>query len=261
MNAIEIKNLSKIYKKNIQALDDFSLKIPASVVYGIIGPNGAGKSTIMNILAGVLDRTDGDISILGQPISKDDYEYKRKAGFVLENPYYIEKLTIKDYLHFCGAMYEIPVDETKSRTRELLSFFELTDKEGSWIEACSKGMKKKVALAAAMIHQPQLLILDEPLEGMDPISAKKTKDNLRLMSQKGNTVVITSHNLDTVEKFCDEIAIIHQGKLIFEAKTTEIRHKIKNEVTQETYRSLEEIFVDVVSDQENSSSSQKLSWL
>ena len=120
--------------------------------------------------------------------------------------------------------------------------------------------EKKVSLAAALIHQPKLLILDEPLEGIDPASSKQIKDMLSLMAERGVTVIITSHNLDTAEKFCDEVSIIHKGKLVFQTKTEEIRDKIKDEVSQERYQSLEEIFIDVVSDEDDKPSSS-LSWL
>lgn len=260
MNAIEINNLTKFFKKSICAVDDFSLAIPMSTIFGIAGPNGAGKSTVMNILAGVVNKTGGSFTILGKKIKKGDYEYKREVGFVLDKPHYIEKLSVIDYLKFCGAMYELPSNKIEMRVTELLHFFELHEKKDERIEFCSKGMKKKVSLAAAMIHQPKLLILDEPLEGIDPASAKQIKDTLRLMAEKGVTVLISSHNLDTVEKFCDEVAIIHKGRLVFHTKTKEIQNKIKHEANQERYQSLEDIFIDVISGKGDKSSS-RLSWL
>lgn len=156
-------------------------------------------------------------------------------------------------------MYELPANEIEKRVSELLHFFELKEKGGERIEFCSKGMKKKVSLAAAMIHHPKLLILDEPLEGIDPSSAKQIKDTLRLMAEKGVTVILSSHNLDTVEKFCDEVAIINDGKLVFKGETEKI--KVKDEVTRETYRSLEEIFIDVTTIDNQRKKIRKLSWL
>lgn len=261
MKAIEINNLTKIYKKSICAVDDFSLAIPLSTIFGIVGPNGAGKSTFMNILAGIVNKTGGNFTILEKKIKKGDYEYKREVGFVLDKPHYIEKLSVIDYLNFCGTMYEIPANETEMRVSELLHFFELHEKQEERIEFCSKGMKKKVSLAAAMIHQPKLLILDEPLEGIDPASVKQIKDTLRLMAEKGATVILSSHNLDTVEKFCDEVAIVHKGKLVFQSKTTDIRRRVKDELTKETYESLEEIFIDAVSEKGAKKEIKRLSWL
>lgn len=262
MNAIEINNLTKIYKKSICAVDNLSLTIPSSTIFGIAGPNGAGKSTVMNILAGVIHKTEGTFTILGEKIKKGDYEYKREVGFVLEKPHYIEKLSVHDYLNFCGTMYELPSNEIEKRVSELLHFFDLHEKQGEQIEFCSKGMKKKVSLAAAMIHHPKLLILDEPLEGIDPTSAKQIKDTLWMMAKKGLTVMLSSHNLDTVEKFCDEVAIIHKGKLVLQTKTEEIREKIKDDKTKERYQSLEEIFLDVVSESHSKhEATSRLSWL
>jgi len=143
----------------------------------------------------------------------------------------------------------------------LLEFFELEEKSEEWIETYSAGMKKKVSLAAAMIHAPRLLILDDPLESTDPVSAKRIKDMLRYMVEKGATVFMSSHDLDTVEKICDEVAIINKGRLLFQAKTEDIRKKIKDEVSLETYQSLEEIFLDVVSKDGDQKVNKKLSWL
>jgi len=147
----------------------------------------------------------------------------------------------------------------RRRTRELIRFFQLEEKQDKWIETYSSGMKKKVSLAAALMHQPELLILDEPLEGIDPVSAKLIKDNLRLMARQGVTVLISSHVLDTIEKLCDEIAIVHQGKRVLQARTGDLRTRIKNEITGETFQSLEEIFIDTVSGGDGQS--QTLSWL
>ena len=262
MNILEIKNLVKVYNKNQVAINGVSLSAPLSSIFAILGPNGAGKSTIINILAGILKKTSGEITILGKQVENNDYEYKKRVGFVLEQPHYLEKLTIMEYLHFVGAMYELDEKEIFERTEELIYFFGLEEKRNIRIEKYSKGMKKKVSLAAAMIHQPELLILDEPLEGIDPVSAKYIKDNLRLMADQGKSIIISSHNLDTVEKLCDEIAIIHDGHLVFQGKTKNIQEKIKDEITQESFQSLEEIFIKVTHENHGKlEKKKKLSWL
>lgn len=260
MSVIEITGLSKSYDNKVKAVDDLSLTIPGGMVFGILGPNGAGKSTIMNILAGIITRSGGEIRVLGEPIEKGDYEYKKQVGFVLEKPHYIKKLTVEEYLNFCGAMYGIEAGGVENRIAELLAFLDLLEARGHLIENLSKGMKKKVALAAALIHRPRLLLLDEPLEGIDPVSSKIIKDNLKQMTRKEMSVVISSHNLDTVEKFCDEIAIIDKGKRVFQEKTANIREVIKNDETGETFESLEEVFVTLISNNRNDES-KKLSWL
>jgi len=257
MNAIETDHLTKIYKKKVRALDGCSLTIPESCIFGLIGPNGAGKSTMMNIWAGILNRSDGSFSILGETVHKWDYECKRQIGFVLEKPHYIEKLTVEEYLHFCGAIYELGTETVKSRTNELLDFFDLGKKASDRIENCSTGLKKKVSLAATLIHRPKLLILDEPFEGIDPISVKQIKDNLRLMSEQGITIVLSSDNLDTVERLCDEVAIINKGEIIYQTKTDEIRAK----VGFKKYNSLEDLFVELISEHDQNKKAGRLSWL
>jgi len=261
MNCIEIKRLRKTYKKNVVALWNLDLNVPAGCIFGFVGPNGAGKSTTINILAGITMRDSGEIFILGEKIDEADYKYKQNVGFILERPHLIEKLTAREYLEFVATMYKIGRVEAQKRVSELLEFFELEEKSEEWIETYSAGMKKKVSLAAAMIHAPRLLILDEPLESTDPVSAKRIKDMLRYMVEKGATVFMSSHNLDTVEKICDEVAIINKGRLLFQAKTEDIRKKIKDEVSLETYQSLEEIFLDVVSKDGDQKVNKKLSWL
>ncbi len=261
MNAIEIQDLQKTYKNKVIALNSLNLNVPKSCILGLLGLNGAGKSTTINILAGILQKTDGRILIYDKEINDDEYEYKSYTGFVLERPHYFEKLSVEEYLEFVGAMYGLDVHEIKKRTNELLELLELQSNRRQWIETYSAGMKKKVSLAAAIIHNPQLLILDEPLEGIDPISVKRIKDILKLMVQNGAAILITSHVLDTIEKICDEIAIINKGEIIFRSKTEEIRARIKNEFTHETYQSLEEIFIDVVNNKNGEKPKGRLSWL
>ncbi|MBD3275719.1 MAG: ATP-binding cassette domain-containing protein, partial [Candidatus Marinimicrobia bacterium] len=181
------------------------------------------------------------------------------VGFVLEKPHYIEKLTVKEYLEFAAVMYDIGEEEGKKRAAELIEFFALGEKQDQWIETYSTGMKKKVSLAAALIHHPRLLVLDEPLEGIDPVSARVIKENLRAMAERGITILITSHVLDTIEKLCDEIAIINQGKLVLQGTTENLRTRIKNELTGETFESLEDIFIETVGGTDDDR--RTLSWL
>lgn len=259
MNAIEIEGLKKSYNSEL-AVNKISLEVPETSIFGLLGPNGAGKSTIIKIIAGLEKRSAGRIKIFGEEIKERDYKYKQNIGFVLEQPHYLQKLTIKEYLQFVGALYEMNQDLIENRAEELIDFFDLKEKESSLIGNYSKGMKKKVSIAASIIHSPNLLILDEPFEGLDPISVNQTKDNLSLMVDNGVTIVMASHNLNTVEKFCDRVAIINDGRLVFQSGTKNLKEEIKNNVTQKTYSSLEEIFIDVVSDGEERES-QKLSWI
>lgn len=262
MSILQLESINKKYLFAKQpAVENLNLSVSGNCIFGFLGPNGAGKSTTINIIARMVKKDTGKVLFCGREIKDGDYEYKTHIGFVLEKPTYFEKLTVKEYLEFVASMYNLDRTETKTRTEELIEFFDLTEKQNQWIEKYSAGMKKKVSLAAAIIHKPELLILDEPLEGIDPVSAKQIKDMLRSMVDKGATVFMSSHNLDTVEKLCDEVAIINKGKLVFQSKTEEIRKKIKNELGQETYQSLEEIFIDVVSPNGEQREKKKLSWL
>ncbi len=261
MNAIELVGLQKTYAKGVKALDELDLIVNEGTLLGFVGPNGAGKSTTINILAGLIRKDAGEVRLLGEEIRPTDYEYKRDIGFVLESPRYIDKLTPREYLRFVGSMYGIGKKETESRADELLDFLELEVKKRTRIETLSAGMKKKVSFAAAIIHRPRILILDEPLEAIDPVSAKAIKDNLKLMVAGGTTVLLSSHVLDTVEKLCDEIAIINRGKIVLRSSMADIRSRLRNELGQETVSSLEEIFIKAVGEDGDLEAGKKLSWL
>lgn len=261
MKAIELVGLQKSFSMNVKALDGLDLAVDEGTLLGFVGPNGAGKSTTINIISGLIKKDAGEVRLLGEEIKPTDFEYKRSVGFVLENPRYIEKLTGREYLQFVASMYGIDDSDAKLRIEELLDFFDLEKKKSARIESFSAGMKKKMSLAAAMIHRPKILVLDEPLEAIDPISAKAIKDNLKLMVQAGTTVLLSSHVLDTVEKLCDEIAIINKGKIVFRSTMEDIRSRLKGEVGQETYSSLEEIFVEVVGGDAGDEGERRLSWV
>ena len=261
MKAIELIGLRKYYNRDVKALDGLDLSVEAGTLIGFVGPNGAGKSTMINVVAGLIRKDSGEVRLLGEDIRPADYEYKRNVGFVLESPRYIEKLTAREYLRFVAGMYGIEDRAARSRIDELLEFFDLEKKKKARIESYSAGMKKKIALAAAIIHRPKILILDEPLEAIDPISAKDIKDNLKLMVQHGATVLLSSHVLDTVEKLCDEIAIINRGKIVFRSRMGEIRDRLKDELGKDAYTSLEEIFIDVISERREAEREKRLSWL
>jgi len=261
MKSIELNGLKKSYRKGVNALDGLDLNVEHGTIMGFVGPNGAGKSTTINIIAGIVKKDEGEVKLLGENINPSDNKYKLNVGFVLEAPHYIEKLSPREYLRFAATMYQINGKEVENRIDELLYFLDLEAKKKERIESFSAGMKKKVSFAAAIIHRPQILILDEPLEAIDPVSAKLIKDNLKLMTHHGVTVLLSSHVLDTVEKFCDEIAIINKGKIVFQSRMEKIKSNLKAQLGQETYSSLEEIFVDVVTENGKMNVERKLSWL
>ncbi len=261
MKAIELIGLKKTYSGGVRALAGLDLSVDEGTLLGFVGPNGAGKSTAINIMAGLIRKDEGEVRLLGKDIGPADFEFKRDVGFVLETPSYIEKLTAREYLNFAAAMYDIGARTAKSRIDELLDFFDLEKKKKAAIETFSAGMKKKMSLAAAIIHRPKILILDEPLEAIDRISARAIKENLRLMVRNGATVLLSSHVLDTVEKLCDEIAIVNGGKIVYRNTMSDIRIRLKNELELEAYSSLEEIFIQVVGGDGEDDAGKKLSWL
>lgn len=257
-NIIEFENVVKIYDNGVRAIDGLTMDIPSGSIFGFIGLNGAGKTTIIRLLAGLLRHDSGLIRLFGKEIEEHDNEYKRSVGFVLDEPLYFEWMTVKEYLQFVGTMYGLKNDSVLTRTNELIEFFDLVDKQDEPIEMFSTGMKKKISLAAAVIHKPQLIVLDEPLEGIDALASSAIKESLKLMASSGTTIIITSHVLDTVEKFCSDVAIIHQGKILLHGKMEEIRSAANGKLINSTYASLEELFVDLVSDKVKK---KHLSWL
>ena len=258
VSILEITGLTKTYDSGHRAVDDLSLMVSKGSIFGFVGLNGAGKTTTIRIIAGLCDKDSGSVKLFGNEIEDHDASYKNRIGFVLDEPLYFEWMSAFDYLHFVGVMYGLSEQDVNARTSELLEFFDLGEKEGEPISSFSTGMKKKVSLAAAIIHKPELIILDEPLEGIDALAANAIKESLTLMASRGTTVFITSHVLDTVERFCTDVAILHQGRTLLQCKTSEIRTRAKGTLANDTYQSLEELFVDLLSEKDRK---KHLSWL
>lgn len=258
VNILEINSLVKTYDSGQRAVDGLTLSVSEGSIFGFVGLNGAGKTTTIRIIAGLCDKDSGSIRLFGKEFDDHDASCKRNLGFVLDEPLYFDWMSATEYLHFVGAMYGIPENETKERTAELLEFFDLTGKGSDPIESYSTGMKKKVSLAAAIIHKPALVVLDEPFEGIDALAVNAIKECLTLMASKATTVFITSHVLDTVERFCTEVAVIHQGRKLLQCLTSEIRTQAKGTLAKTTHQSLEELFVDLVSEK---AAKKHLTWL
>jgi ABC-2 type transport system ATP-binding protein len=256
---IEISELTKKYN-GLLALDDLTLTVSENSIFGFVGPNGAGKSTTLNILTGIILPTSGDVKILGYNLLKDSIEIKKRIGVIPEVLALFDGLTAEEHLTFVGEVYGVEKTVLEDRMKELLEFFDLVAAKDRLIDTYSMGMRKKLAFAAAIIHSPKILFLDEPFENVDPLMRKKMKEVLLKMKNNGITIMITSHALIEVEDLCNEVAIINKGRLVYQSKTSDIRKKIKNEVGNETYQSLEEIFVDIVSEG-NENKEKTLSWL
>jgi ABC-2 type transport system ATP-binding protein len=211
---ITVKNIQKAYG-NKSVLKDVSFSCETGKIQALLGANGAGKTTLVNILSGLLEKDKGTCSILETEITRNEYLYKEKVGYVLETPIYVEIFTAKEYLEFVGNLHNIPKNELKKRIEELLSFFELPDTKKDFIKDFSKGMKSKMSMAAALIHNPSYLILDEPFDGMDFVSVQKVGGLLKNMRSKGATILLTSHQYDIIAETCDFFALLKDGKILF----------------------------------------------
>jgi ABC-2 type transport system ATP-binding protein len=263
------------------AVDNVNLRVDAGQFFGFLGPNGAGKSTTIKMLTGLLAPTSGSIRILGGDLQANSAEIKRQIGVVPEGMALFGRLTADEYLQFVGRMYGLDRATAVNRTRELLEFMQLAGEQKKLITDFSHGMQKKLALAAAVIHGPRVLFLDEPFEGVDAVAAGTLKAMLLRMIARGATIFLTSHVLEIVERLCTHIAIIHRGKLVAQGSLEELRAgagRIGQAGIQEAAappgpenrspdtRSLEQIFLDVVgTDREGNpaatASEQELSWL
>jgi len=251
MNAvIETASLTRDFGK-FRAVNELNLSVAAGRFYGFLGPNGAGKSTTIKMLTGLLAPSGGTIRILGQDTSdaQKSLEVKRRIGVVPENLALFDNLTAREYLTFVGRMYLLPRDTVRARSEELLVMMDLAHEEKKLTVEYSHGMKKKLALAAALIPNPDLLFLDEPFEGVDAVASRVLRDTLKQCVGRGATVFLTSHILEIVEKLCTDVGIIAQGKLVHQGTMEELHRD----------GSLEDKFLAVVGNGEGGT--QKLSWL
>ena len=205
------------------AVDNVNLRVDAGQFFGFLGPNGAGKSTTIKMLTGLLAPTSGSIRILGVDLQANSAEIKRQIGVVPEGMALFGRLTADEYLRFVGRMYGLDRATTLNRTRELLEFMQLAGEQKKLIADFSHGMQKKLALAAAVIHGPKVLFLDEPFEGVDAVAAGTLKAMLLRMIARGVTIFLTSHVLEIVERLCTHIAIIHRGRLVAQGSLDELR--------------------------------------
>ena len=237
-----VEGLAKAFRGKT-AVDGISFRVARGRFFGFLGPNGAGKSTTIKMLTGLLRPTAGTAAVEGVRLDGDRLALKSLIGVLPEELPLYERLTGEEYLHFAGRMYGLGKEETRGRTEELLSFLSLTEERSKLIVDYSQGMRKKVALAAALIHSPRVLFLDEPLNGIDPVSGRVVTDLLRRLAQKGVTLFFTSHVLDVVERLCDEVAIIDRGRIVAQGTLEEIR--VQREVGRDA--SLEDVFLKLVS--------------
>jgi ABC-2 type transport system ATP-binding protein len=213
MLEIETHKLSKKFG-SLVAVRELELRIPKGTLFGFLGPNGSGKSTTVKMLTGILQPTSGEVFIAGRSLSNEPLEVKRRIGAVPEDLALFESLTIWEHLLMTGPVYGLSSQETGRRAEQLLDYLDLWQGRHTYVEEASSGMRKKCSLAMALIHNPEVLFLDEPFEGIDPVSARNIKDLLLLMVGKGVTVFLTSHILEVVERLVQSFAIIVGGEIV-----------------------------------------------
>ena len=238
---IRLYNVCKSYAKSQSlAVDNLSLEIKEGEIFGFLGPNGAGKSTTIKMITGILTPTSGTIEVDGVNIADNPIAAKSKIGFVPDNHEVYETLKGSEYLNFIGTMYGVDGNTLKARVEEYAHLFAMTEALPKMISSYSHGMKQKLLIIAALVHEPKVWVLDEPMTGLDPQSAFQLKQLMRKYADNGNTVFFSSHVIDVVEKVCDRIAIINHGKLVAVDTLENIR--------KENSASLESMFLTITSE-------------
>ncbi len=260
--AIQTRWLTRRFGE-LTAVDGVTFSVAQGQFFGFLGPNGAGKSTTIKMLTGLLEPSGGSIEILGQRFTADSLELKRQIGVVPEGMGLLGRLTAPEYLRFVGRMYGLDRQTTNQRTDELLDFMQLSNETRKLITDFSHGMQKKLAMAAAVIHGPKILFLDEPFEGVDAIAAGMLKSMLQRMISRGATIFLTTHVLEIVERLCSHVAIISQGRLVADGSIEELRAGVANSLPGAAAGqrlTLEEIFLSIVG-AGGEEPAQELSWL
>ena len=233
---LQIKNLTKRYKGGKEAVSNLSLDIKAGDIYGFIGHNGAGKTTTIKAVVGIVDFDEGEIIIDGESIRDNPINCKKKIAYIPDNPDLYEHLTGIQYLNFVADIFGVSVQDREEKIHRYAEEFEIIRELGDLISSYSHGMKQKLAIISALIHEPKLLILDEPFVGLDPKASVMLKNTMRMLCEQGSAIFFSTHVLDVAEKLCNKIAIIKNGKLIVSGKTEELTKG----------QSLEDVFMEVV---------------
>lgn len=224
---IELINVNKSYNGKIKAVDDISLTINDGEIFGFLGPNGAGKTTTIKMITGILKADSGDIKLNGVNISKNPLEAKRQFGFVPDNPDMFLKLKGMEYLNFMGDIYNVNREERLKKIDYLGEKFEIKDALSDQIQSYSHGMRQKIVLMGALLHDPSIWILDEPMTGLDPKASYILKEMMRNHADNGKAVFFSTHILEVAEKICDRIAVINKGKILFCGTIEEMKEHFK----------------------------------
>jgi len=237
---LRFQNISKAYQKGkVKAVDGLDLTVNPGEIFGFLGPNGAGKTTSIKMVVGLLRQDEGKITVNGHDTHSEPLRAKESIGFVPDNPDLYDKLTGMEYINFIADVYQVSSFERRQRLERLVNMFEISGAMGDLIGSFSHGMKQKLALTAALIHEPPLLILDEPMVGLDPRSAHLFKELMNEHCRQGRTVFFSTHILDVAERLCHRVGIIKKGKLIACGTLDELRHQVGQK------GSLESVFLEV----------------
>lgn len=224
---IKTQNLTKRYG-DLTAVSDLSLHVEKGEIYGFLGPNGAGKTTTIMMLLGILKPTKGSVQLFGKDLHSDYFNIKRRIGVLAENQYFYEDLTAREYLKFFGELYR--VDNIERRIDEVMSLVNLAHRKNELLKGYSKGMKQKLGLARALLHDPEVLILDEPVSSLDPYGIKEVRDILMEENRKGKTMFISSHILSEIERTCHRVGIMNKGQLLAEDSMEDLKRRLVDEV-------------------------------
>ncbi|WML34066.1 ABC transporter ATP-binding protein [Clostridium sp. OS1-26] len=236
---IELTNVNKSYNSKTKAVNNINLVIPDGEIFGFLGPNGAGKTTTIKMITGIINADSGDIRINDINIKENALKAKMQFGFVPDSPDMFLRLKGIEYLNFMADIYEVDKGERIERIKNLSERFELSKALDDYIQSYSHGMRQKIVLMGALIHNPSVWILDEPMTGLDPKSSYVLKEMMREHADKGNSVFFSTHVLEVAEKLCDRFAIINKGKILFCGTFNELREKFKQD------QSLENIFLEM----------------
>ncbi len=235
---IDVRHLVKHFGDKV-AVDSVNLEVCGGEIFGFLGPNGAGKTTTIKMIVGLLQPTAGTVKVAGYDVQAQPVPAKAAIGYVPDEPNLYAKLTGRELLRFVGDLYSLDRQQVERRLAELLRLFELTEAADDTIDSYSHGMRQKTALAAALVHDPRVLVLDEPTVGLDPRSARLIKDILRQMAERGTALFLSTHILEIAERMCDRIGIINQGRLIATGTMSELR------ALGQGQSSLEDIFLSL----------------
>lgn len=247
MNQVLIRThqLTKRYG-DVPVVNNLNLEVKGGEIFGFLGPNGAGKTTTIKMLTGLMEPSAGEAEICGYDIRKQSTQAKSLMAYVPDQPKLYGKLSAWEFLQLMGNLYQIPKDVTRRRAEQLMEMFGLIDRADELLEGYSHGMRQKVVLASALIHQPKVILLDEPTVGLDPASARLLKDILQGLAEQGVAVFISTHILEIAERMCHRVGILQKGKLIAQGSPEELRQKVGH-----GGESLEDIFLELTGGQEN----------